>query len=209
MILSRLEDDLNIIQTLSDTPTENATELKEKFDESGNTIKKFINETLIKEIEDLMIETEKKATLKAHPIGSYYWSSESTEPSLLFGGNWERIKDKFLYALGDSGKVGDVGGSSTHYHTQASNTGSTTLTVDQIPSHQHYINAHINRLEATSFYLPQGNGGFTDRILINTTNGQQTTANGGSQGHTHSLGSTNSASSIPPHIKAYCWKRIS
>lgn len=164
-------------------------------------------ETNIGNAVDTLESNINKILLAAHPVGSYYWSSDSTNPDSLFGGTWVRIKDKFLYALGDSGEAGDTGGSFTHYHTQASNTGSTTLTVNQIPSHQHYINAHINSLEATGYYLPQGDGGFKDRILINTTNGQQTTATGGSQGHTHSLGSTNSASSIPPHEKAYCWKR--
>lgn len=46
-----LDDDLNIIQKLDDEPNDvgglTSAELKAKFDESGNIIKKYINETLI------------------------------------------------------------------------------------------------------------------------------------------------------------------
>lgn len=37
----------------------------------------------------------------AHPIGSYYWSSNNTNPSTLFGGTWTQIKDRFVLAAGD------------------------------------------------------------------------------------------------------------
>lgn len=49
-----------------------------------------------------------------HPVGSYYWSDDPTEPSVLFGGTWERIKDKFLLAAGDSYAAGSTGGEATH-----------------------------------------------------------------------------------------------
>lgn len=46
-----LDGDLNIIQKLDDEPNDvgglTSAELKAKFDESGNIIKKYINETLI------------------------------------------------------------------------------------------------------------------------------------------------------------------
>lgn len=51
--------------------------------------------------------------LAAHPVGSYYWSSEATDPGELFGGTWERIKDKFVLAAGDSYAAGATGGASS------------------------------------------------------------------------------------------------
>ena len=55
MAISRLDSDLNIIQQLDDEPNDvgglSATELKEKFDESGNTIKDFLNDVLIPALE--------------------------------------------------------------------------------------------------------------------------------------------------------------
>ena len=41
--MNKLTDDLNIIQNLSNQPTETAEELKAKFDEAGKIIKNFIN----------------------------------------------------------------------------------------------------------------------------------------------------------------------
>lgn len=62
-----LGGDLNIIQKLDDEPNDvgglTSAELKEKFDESGNIIKKYINETLIPAVltEDATEESRKQA----------------------------------------------------------------------------------------------------------------------------------------------------
>ena len=61
MALEKLTKDLDIIQKLDDEPNDvsglTAQELKEKFDESGNSIKTFLNETLIPNLEHLGVET--------------------------------------------------------------------------------------------------------------------------------------------------------
>lgn len=57
------------------------------------------------------------AKLAAHPVGSYYWSSESTDPSTLFGGTWEQMKDRFVLAAGDSYAVEATGGTASSSHT--------------------------------------------------------------------------------------------
>ena len=44
--MNKLTDDLNVIQNLANQPTENAKELKAKFDEAGNIIKDFINDVV-------------------------------------------------------------------------------------------------------------------------------------------------------------------
>lgn len=36
-----------------------------------------------------------------YPVGSLYWSKNSTDPGTLFGGTWTRIKDMFVLASGD------------------------------------------------------------------------------------------------------------
>ena len=65
--------------------------------------------------------------LAAHPVGSYYWSKSSTSPATLFGGTWEQVKDKFVYAAGTKG-VNATGGAET-----------VTLTEAQMPRHNHSI----------------------------------------------------------------------
>lgn len=59
---------------------------------------------------------------KIYPIGSIYMSINETNPSELFGGEWERIKDTFLLASGDTYDGGSTGGSAdaivvTHTHS--------------------------------------------------------------------------------------------
>lgn len=62
-----------------------------------------------------------------YPVGSLYWSANSTNPSTLFGGTWVQIKDRFVLACGDTYKtVGATGGAS-----------SVTLSVSNMPSHTH------------------------------------------------------------------------
>lgn len=54
MALTEFSKNMNYIQTLPDQPTETAEELKQKFDQAGNDIKNFLNETLTKEIDELI-----------------------------------------------------------------------------------------------------------------------------------------------------------
>ena len=63
-----------------------------------------------------------------YPIGSIYLSVNSTSPQQLFGGEWEQIKDKFLLSAGDTYSGGSEGGEAAH-----------TLTVEEMPSHNHTI----------------------------------------------------------------------
>lgn len=143
------------------------------------------------------------------PIGSIYMSVTNINPSTIFGGTWERIKGKFLIAADDNTyTLGATGGNSTHNHTN-SGTGSTTLTVNQIPAHTHTLNGHThtyNKSNATSgsttltidqipshahnigrsgLYNSAGYGGFSQ----STGNAEpfSTGSTGGGKGHTHSI----------------------
>ncbi len=49
-----------------------------------------------------------------YPIGSIYLSVSSTDPSILFGGVWEQIKDRFLLGDGDTYKSGTIGGEASY-----------------------------------------------------------------------------------------------
>ena len=65
-----------------------------------------------------------------YPVGSYYWSSNSTSPATLFGGTWVQISNTFLYATTFSEPSAQTAkhGESTH-----------TLTINEVPSHNHII----------------------------------------------------------------------
>lgn len=81
---------------------------------------------LLQAIQKLISDAKAQAILAAHPIGSLYWSSQSTDPGTLFGGTWTRIKDKFILAAGDTYTNGATGGAAT-----------VTLTTNNMPSHTH------------------------------------------------------------------------
>lgn len=63
---------------------------------------------------------------KTYPVGSLYWSKNSTSPASLFGGSWARVKDVFALAAGSIYVAGTSGGTSTHL-----------LTISEMPSHNH------------------------------------------------------------------------
>lgn len=61
-----------------------------------------------------------------YPVGSIYMSVNSTNPQTLFGGTWQRIQGRFLFAADSKHAAGSTGGEETHQ-----------LTVDEMPSHTH------------------------------------------------------------------------
>ena len=50
------------------------------------------------------------AALANHPVGSYYYSDDVTNPGTLFGGTWTQVKDTFILAAGDTYASGATGG---------------------------------------------------------------------------------------------------
>lgn len=47
-----------------------------------------------------------------YPVGSVYISFNNTNPSILFGGTWTQIKDRFLLASGNTYGLESTGGQS-------------------------------------------------------------------------------------------------
>lgn len=125
---------------------------------------------------------------KAFPVGAIYISVSDTDPAALFGiGAWERIKDTFLLAAGDTYAAGGTGGEATH-----------KLTVDEMPSHKHTIEIIDSSSEATGYGLSSG-GGFGNRVVVTGDNNLiETKTTGGSQAHNN----------MPPYLTVYVWKRI-
>ena len=116
-----------------------------------------------------------------YPIGSIYISTVSTSPSTLFGGTWERIKDTFLLAAGTTYNAGTTGGEATH-----------TLTVDEMPSHQHFLAANVNEDEHT-----ENSDIFSYAGWKTYYNYSATKFSGGNQPHNN----------MPPYLAVYVWKR--
>lgn len=74
LVIPFLEDDLDNIQKLDDEPNDvgglSAAQLKAEFDKSGNTIKKYLNETLIPQLSDTVAEAEVRATAERERVAN-------------------------------------------------------------------------------------------------------------------------------------------
>lgn len=114
------QENINVITQSGQTPNPNST------NQLYTAIQIFINNAILSANESIL----RQAKLDAHPVGSYYWSSNSTPPSTLFGGTWAEVKGKFIYAKDDTDTVGATGGSKTNRLTST----------NQIPLHNHTIN---------------------------------------------------------------------
>ena len=123
-----------------------------------------------------------------YPVGSIYMSVAETEPAVLFGGRWERLKDRFLLAAGDSYPAGQTGGEAEH-----------VLKTDELPSHSHGLNGWALGMN--------GVGGTRTYALAKPwteynnfeENGEQTIqSTGGDLAHNN----------MPPYLAVYMWKRV-
>lgn len=121
--------------------------------------------------------------MNPYPIGAIYMSTNSTNPSTLFGGTWEQIKDRFMLAAGDTYTNGSTGGEASH-----------TLTVNEIPSHNH----------GTDIRIHQNNGG--NKNMNRTT--WSSSGDSGGQFNTHNAGGGQSHNNMPPYLTVFIWKRI-
>lgn len=146
------------------------------------------------------------AKLAAHPVGSYYWSSESTDPSALFGGTWEQVKDRFVLAAGDSYAVGATGGtaSSSHTHQYGMAIGGwwgcpTIYQGDSVKS--------TGALEGGTTATGWTNIGIgtvhRNNVLSAEQSEDKTTALFKSTANT----SAATVDNMPPYVVAFCWKR--
>lgn len=77
--------------------------------------KLILGNDLINAVKKIILET-------SYPIGSIYMSVDSTNPSTLIGGTWERIEGKFLLGSNSTYVAGSTGGAAT-----------TTLTYKNLP----------------------------------------------------------------------------
>lgn len=100
------------------------------------------------------------------------------------------------------GNFGDQVGNPTHTHTQGK-TGSTTLTINQMPKHTHDFTYNQNNTLGTVSYS-HATGGYGEQTTDKALGFQNIAYTGGGQGHTHTNPTTNSSSSVQP-TKLYNW----
>lgn len=195
-----------------------------------------INNEVSQNVQDIELGSISLANIidLIRPIGSLYWSENSTNPSTIYPGTtWVQITDKFIVAAGSTYKAGSSYGAASHTHTSAAHThtvnghthtsaahthttGNHTLTIAEMPSHTHDwrfsdVAARGNAIGANSdgnLRATTATGGGGAHNHGNT--GSTTPDNTGSTSLTTNSttpGNTGSSSNIPPSVAMYCWKR--
>lgn len=132
-------------------------------------------------------EIYKQAKLDAHPVGSYYWSNDSTSPATLFGGTWEALPAG--YTLIAQGSGSDSFGSFTYEAGKQYGERKHQLTTNEMPSHSHTLNRNSN--SGTESWCLIDHEGVTKWQTGNVGSA------GGDQPHEN----------LPPCTAAYAWMR--
>ena len=129
---------------------------------------------------------------KIYPVGSIYMSINETNPSELFGGEWEQIEDKFLLACGTKHPNGEESGEEKH-----------TLTINEMPQHTHspptWVHYTSSNGNTGSYNVTRATGGNGNTYVGSTPQTNKDVGyTGGGQSHNN----------MPPYLAVYCWVRI-
>lgn len=118
----------------------------------------------------------------AYPVGAIYLSVTDVNPAALFGGTWERIGGRFLLGADSTYAAGSTGGEAAH-----------TLTVDEMPRHNHEVDNLNASGNATPYMTVQAQDkkGYGGNV--------QTMFAGGGKAHNN----------LPPYLVVYMWQRVS
>lgn len=137
-----------------------------------------------------------------YPLGSIYMSINNVNPSALFGGTWEQLKDRFLLGAGDTYVNGTIGGSISHSHSSASHT-------HNLNSGYVLMNIGAGGIQYQEKQIPS----WTTNAAINTNSsyGASLTRTwginlGGNVGST-TPSNVSTETVVPPYLTVYIWKR--
>ena len=136
-----------------------------------------------------------------HTVGAVIFSfNDSFSPSALWGGSWSRVTNRFLIGSGGTYSTGVTGGET-----------SVTLTVDQMPNHNHTRQDLVyDQSYSESQLLSARTVYWTFGSQCNIAYDQQTMEhvamfNGGSTGY---AGNGASHNNMPPYIGCNIWRKI-
>ena len=124
------------------------------------------------------------SVLAAYPVGSIYMSVNSTSPSSLFGGTWERFANgRCLVGVNESdadfSSAQKTGGEKTH-----------TLTENEMPRHNHTIKLYESNIDTN-----------VGRVMRSKS---ITSEASGSSDYT---GGNSAHNNLQPYITVYMWRR--
>ena len=134
-----------------------------------------------------------------YPVKTVYITFDNTfDPNEHFGGTWERIRNRFLWAATENGVMGETGGEESH-----------TLTVAEMPSHKGHLSSGI----AGGAPYEKGNyKGFLNLDIMTAYGdiGRGWNVYAGNEMHpaSEAVGGGQPHNNMPPFIQVAMWKRI-
>lgn len=170
---------------------------------AGTATDRMISPATLKAVVDAAVKEataaiEKQAKLDAHPVGSYYFSDDSTDPGTLFGGTWEALPPG--YTLIAQGSGSDTFGSFTYTAGQKYGERKHQLTTNELPHLEGRFPASVTSgYQSDTTGIVSGVDGFTKSTWGSDRSNTWgfNIAFGGNQPHEN----------IPPTIASYGWKR--
>ena len=173
------------------------------------------------EVKDIVRDTINNIVDIIYPVGSIYMSVNNVNPNILFGGQWEQLKDRFLLGSGDTYTGGATGGSADavvvkHNHTQN--------------PHNHTQNAHSHSPGSGRSFMTAPTGSGWNEIAGSNISGSgyhyvatqdksnynvYVAGSGNATATTKEATATNkeagedgTGKNMPPYLTVYMWKRI-
>lgn len=125
--------------------------------------------------------------LSMFPVGTYYITENAASPASLFGGEWVRVTNKFLYGATAQSNAGTEGGEATH-----------TLTYTEMPVHSHRLNYNSTYMPGTNncwINAPDAAGDGNIKIVADDSV------------YTSEAGDGTPHNNIPPYRTVNIWRR--
>lgn len=159
----------------------------------------WVQKLVAKALETAKKEIYKQAKLDAHPVGSYYWSNDSTNPATLFGGTWEALPAG--YTLIAQGSGSDSFGSYTYTAGQKYGERKHQLTTDEMPKIKGSVSSllrwNTGKVQSGVLKAVEGTSKFPSSSSENVSNTTVSIEFGKDVAHEN----------LPPMVAAFAWKR--
>lgn len=178
------------------------------FDTTSDSVSNIKNEYTVSDT-DVYSCNYMNQRLEPYPVGSIYLSVMPTNPTLYFGGTWQRIMGRFLLSADDNVyRAGDLGGEAAH-----------TLTENEMPNHGHGASTNVtggHRHTFSGWWTTTGGGREAYACVARGNSGDGpeygTFASAGDHSHTvyiNNTGGGQAHNNMPPYLVVYMWQRIS
>lgn len=150
-----------------------------------------------------------------YPVGSIYFSTNSANPSTIWGGTWTQIKGRFLIGV-------DQTGEDRYWNTSKLIGGDIWLSLDEsnLPPHTHQVVGTIDSSGEHSHALATANGqgniewGYSFLYDNNSASRNAGAFSGDDGKHTHPINMTSKSTGqgqekffVPPYYSVYIWER--